>query len=294
MKKFALVLLLIVVCVCAVGCSAIGYVYTDARHYTAGDARISQQVDKLDINWIDGTVYVEYYNGSDIRLSETCTRELTKDQQLHWYLDGKTLRVQYAASAVRISNSLDKQLTVMIPNDLYLDDVHIAVASAMVEADGVNAKKIKVDSASGQIALRQQGEAEEINVNTASGAVAVAVENAEQLKVNSASGAVIVDALYVEEVKTVSVSGNTTLQLANAADRIKMDSVSGTVRLILPDSMGFTADVDSLSGRVGGSLRLDRDDEDYVHGNGRCKIEVDTVFGNVTFDENTAGEGHQL
>lgn len=294
MKKFALVLLLMVVCVCAVGCSAIGYVYTDARHYTAGNANISGRVDDLDINWSDGAVYIEYYNGSDIRLSETCDRELKKDQQLHWYLDGKTLRVQYAASAVRISNSLDKQLTVMIPNDLYLDDVHIAVASAMVEADGVNAKKIKVDSASGQIALRQQGEAEEINVNTASGAVAVAVENAEQLKVNSASGAVIVDALYVEEVKTVSVSGNTTLQLANAADRIKMDSVSGTVRLILPGSMGFTADVDSLSGRVGGSLRLDRDDEDYVHGNGRCKIEVDTVSGNVTFDENTAADAHRL
>ena len=50
-----------------------------------------------------------------------------------------------------------------------------------------------------------------------------------------------------------------------------------------------------LSGRrPNGSLRLDRDDEDYVHGNGRCKIEVDTVSGNVTFDENTAGEGHQL
>jgi DUF4097 and DUF4098 domain-containing protein YvlB len=269
-------------------------VYTDARHYTAGDARISQQVDKLDINWIDGTVYVEYYNGSDIRLSETCTRELTKDQQLHWYLDGKTLRVQYVASAVRISDGLDKQLTVLLPNDLRLKDAHIAVASAQVEADGLNARKIKIDSASGQVALRQLGEAEEIEVNTASGAVAVAVENAELLKVNSASGAVIVDALYAEEAKLTTVSGNITLQLANAPDRIKADSVSGAVRFILPGSMGFTADVDSLSGRVGGSLPLDRDDDDYRYGNGRCRIEVDTVSGNVTFDENTAGEGHQL
>lgn len=294
MKKFALVLLLIIVCVCAVGCSSIGYVYTDARHYTAGDARISGRVDELDINWIDGAVFIEYYNGSDIRLSETSTRDLKKDQQLHWYLDGKTLRVQYAASAVAIGNSLNKELTVLIPNDLRLDDAHIAVASAMVEADGLNAEKIKIDSASGQVALRQLGEAEEINVNTASGAAAVAVENAELLKVNSASGAMIVDALYVDEVKIATASGNATLQLANAADRIKVDSVSGAVRLILPDSMGFTADVDSLSGRVGGSLRLDRDDGDYVYGNGRCKIEVDTVSGNVTFDENTAGEGHQL
>lgn len=208
MKKFALVLLLIIVCVCAVGCSSIGYVYTDARHYTAGDARISDRVDELDINWIDGAVYIEYYNGSDIRLSETSTRDLKKDQQLHWYLDGKTLRVQYAASAVPIGNSLNKELTVLIPNDLRLDDAHIAVASAMVEADGLNAKKIKIDSASGQVALRQLGEAEEINVNTASGAAAVAVENAELLKVNSASGAMIVDALYVDEVKIATASGN--------------------------------------------------------------------------------------
>lgn len=294
MKKLALVLLLVVVCVCAVGCASVGYVYTGGSRYTAGSATVTDRVEKLDINWLDGAVYVEYYDGNGIRLSETCGSSLSKDLQLHWYLDGKTLRVQYAASGVRITPNLNKQLTVLIPNDLYLDDAEIAVASAQVEADGLNARNIKVDSASGRVALRQLGKTEEIKVNTASGDAAVAVENAGMLKVNTASGTVIVDALSVDEVKIATASGNVTVQLANAADRIKADSVSGGVRFILPESMGFAADVDTISGRVGGSLRLAQDDGDYIHGNGRNKIEVNTVSGNITFDEYTAADGYQL
>ena len=63
MKKIAVILLVIALLAALTGCASVGYVYSNASRYTAGDARISDRVDELEINWVDGSVRIEYYNG---------------------------------------------------------------------------------------------------------------------------------------------------------------------------------------------------------------------------------------
>lgn len=281
MKKIAVILLVIALLAALTGCASVGYVYSNASRYTAGDARISDRVDELEINWVDGSVRIEYYNGDTIRLTETAKRDLNRDQQLHWWVDGDKLIVRYAASGTNIAFSLDKELTVQLPKSLELDAAKIAVASSIVEADGLNAGRITIQSASGRIALRQSGEANEIKIDTVSGAAAVAVEDADELHLNTASGEVVVDALRAEEVKLNTVSGRATLQFAEAPDTIDANSVSGNVTLRLPKEEGFTAKVDSLSGRVSGD-GVEKGEDRYVYGDEECRINVDTVSANVS------------
>lgn len=281
MKKTAVILLVIALLAALTGCSALGCVYSNASRYTAGDARISDRVEELEINWVDGSVRVEYYNGDTIRLSETAKRELSRERQLHWLVDDGKLIVQYAASATNIAFSLDKELTVQLPKSLELDAAKISVASSGVEADGLNAGRITIQSASGRIALRQSGEADEIKIETASGAVAVAVEDTDELRLNTVSGEVVVDALRAEEVKLNTVSGRATLQFAEAPDTIDANSTSGNVTLRLPKDEGFTAKVDSLSGRVSGD-GVEKGKDRYVYGDQECRITVDTISGNVS------------
>lgn len=292
MKKTALILLLTALCVLLCSCGSVGYVYTDADDYTAGGASIHQRVEDIDINWLDGSVRVDYHGGSDIIISETSDRSLKRDTELHWQVDGRKLYVKYAASGFRALPNLNKQLTVLLPETLRLDDLKITVASAGVEADGINADEIHLQSASGRIALRQVGHAEEIKVDTASGGVAVAAGDTDSLKINTASGQVIVDAIQADEVKVNTASGAVTLQFSDAPDRISADSVSGNVTIRLPREAGFTADVDSLSGTVRCQQDADkRGDDTYVYGNGHCRIEADTVSGNLQVEINAdAGE----
>jgi DUF4097 and DUF4098 domain-containing protein YvlB len=207
-------------------------------------------------------------------------------------VDGRKLYVKYAASGFRALPNLNKQLTVLLPETLRLDDLKISVASGEVEADGINADEIHLQSASGRIALRQVGHAEKIRVETASGGVAVAAGDADSLKINTASGQVIVNAIQADEVSVNTASGAVTLQFADAPDRIDADSVSGNVTIRLPREAGFTADVDSLSGVVRCQQDADRrGDDTYVYGNGRCRIEADTVSGNLLVEINAdAGE----
>lgn len=289
MKKIALPLLLIALCLLLCSCTSLGYVYPNGDEYTAGGTRIDSRVEDIDINWMDGMVNVAYHEGNEIVLQETAGRELSSDTQLHWRLDGKELTVQYAASGFRALPSLSKELTVLLPATLRLDDVKISVASAEVQADGIDADEIVINTASGRVALRQTGHAEKVTVSTASGGVAVAVADADQLTINTASGQVIADVYQADEVKANTASGAVVLQFARMPDEINLDSVSGNLTLQLPLEGGFTADVDTLSGAVRGNLPVKvQGDDRYVYGNGKCRIDVDTVSGNVKFDENAA------
>lgn len=294
MKKTALLLMMMALCLLLSSCTSLGYVYPDGDQYTAGGEHITGRVEDLDINWLDGSVMIGCHDGDGIILREEADQSLSSDMELHWRLDGRKLVVKYAASGFRALPSRNKQLTVLLPENLQLDDVRITVASAQVEADGLNADEIHIQSASGQVALRQRGRADEIRVETASGGVAVAVENADRLKITTASGQVVVDALRLEEVKAATASGQVILQFAGQPDKIEADSVSGNVTIRLPEKVGFTAEVSSVSGRVGGNMETRRrGDDTYVHGSGAVDVEVDTVSGNVFFEVNE-GTGREV
>ena len=109
-----LLLLLTALCLLLTSCVSVGYVYTDAKKYTAGGTRIDGRVEDIDINWIDGAVNVARHDGNGIILKETSGKKLSQDEELHWYLDGKELKVQYAASGFRRMSGLQKELTVFI------------------------------------------------------------------------------------------------------------------------------------------------------------------------------------
>lgn len=291
MKKMIAILLMAVVVLSLTGCSGFGYVYTDSNRYTSGNASIRDRVEALDISWLSGSVRVEYHNSDRIELSEESQRRLSEDTRLHWYLDGSTLMVKYAASGAHTLSNLNKQLTVLLPEALKLDDVKIAVSSAEVEADGLNADDIYVATASGRVALRQQGKADTIKLDSASGAVALAVENADTLRVNTASGDVVVDAARLENVEVNSASGKTIMKFAQEPRKIDVDTASGNVTLYMPATAGFTVDLDSISGRVGGNMKLEKvDDDTYRYGDGSCRIEVDSASGSINMEENKDAE----
>lgn len=287
-KKLTLIAIIAVAVLILSACSPVGIRYANSNRYTSGDASISDRVRELNINWADGSVSVQYHRGSRVEVSETAGHSMNKDQRLHWYLDGNTLNIQYAASGSHVLSNLNKQLTVLLPDDLRLDDLRINVASAQVEADGVDAENIRICTASGRIAVRQQGRCEELKVDSASGGVAVELDKVDKLNINTASGAVYVNAAQLEKADVSCVSGKVTMQFADAPDRVDVETVSGDATLLLPRDAGFTAELDSATGKLGGELIKGSHGDEATVGNGKCIIDMDSVSGDLTIDENTA------
>lgn len=272
MKKSTLILLLLtlclVLCSCTInGVSIGGYTYENADRYTAGDAGIDSRVENIDVSWIAGNVQTARHSGSDIRLSETSGRTLKKDEQLHWWLDGDTLYVKYAESGYISSRNLNKQLTLLLPASLELEDISISTVSANVETDTLNARAI--------------------TLNTVSGNIDAAAASAARVKIDSVSGNVKLSADRIDDLKADSVSGDVTLRFDRMPASIDADTVSGDLTLLLPEDAGFSVRIDSVSGRVKGNLSMTPNGKDsYIRGDGRCTITADSVSGDVILDSN--------
>ena len=136
--KIGAAVCVIALCVC---CAAIvsrgimgGHRYEYADKYTAGGAVIGDAVKKLDIHWIDGKVNFVQGSGSAIELSEMSKNPISGDKAMRWLVDGDTLRVQYAKSGFISFKSLNKELTVALPEGLALEDVRLEATSADVTA----------------------------------------------------------------------------------------------------------------------------------------------------------------
>lgn len=233
------VILLLVLVSCA--CSVSGYTYSDSKRYTAGNAEVTGKVRTIDINWIDGQVNIGLHDGDGVIVKETSGKDLDKEERLRWYLKDGTLYIKYAESGFRSAKSLDKKLTVLLPEDLTLTKLTI---------DAVSAKTTVTDITAGKL-----------EINTVSGGAKLQLHRVDSEQINSVSGAVSIKA-------------------DNAMDRITVDTVSGSVTLRLPGDEGFEAAVDTVSGDVdceGCTVK----GKQYVAGDRKCDVQVDTVSGNI-------------
>ena len=158
-----------------------------------------------------------------------------------------------------------KNLTVTVPQSWYARETRIEVTSAVVEVDGLSTEELKLDSTSGPI--------------TASGLCC------DQIVASTVSGSVILEGT-AEELKLDTTSGRCQAELDERVREIELDSVSGELELILPESLGFEAEVDTVSGSFRSDIPTTASSKGvYTCGNGECGISVDTVSGSITIQK---------
>ena len=72
-------------------------------------------------------------------LTERTDEGVPDEFRVHWWLDGATLHVKFAASGARMERygGWRKELTLTLPETLALDDVEIRSASAEISAENL-------------------------------------------------------------------------------------------------------------------------------------------------------------
>ena len=300
-----------------------GVSYENAKKYTAGDADISGTVRNLDVDWTGGRVTVRYHNGSGLRLSETADRAIPADQRLRWWLDGDTLRVRYRKPGLHLFRfgSLQKELTLDLPEGISFDGVSIGVTSGDISISSLKtenldlratsgsihtaaeAQKVSVQATSGDVALNiaekskeltihttsadillNAGNADKIQLSSTSGDMKAAVGHAAEMSIGSTSGNVLMEIGEAEKVKIETTSGDITAGLISI-DSLTVHSTSGDVSLSLPEDPGFSAKLKTASGSVSYDLPLSKQGTAYVCGNGAGTLDVSTTSGNITLNQ---------
>ncbi len=284
MKRCMAILLSVLLTIGCFGCISSGLIrYANADKYTAGDFTYdASEITAVDIDWAAGDITLKNGTGT-LSVSESGGDTLDKADQLHWWIDGSTLKIKYCESG-RIStvSASQKDLTVELPN---FADLKIDIASGKIAAENMlNLGVLDVNSASGGIGIEYLS-AKDVRIDTASGGVYIAHASVSgAFKVDSASGGVSSEQISADSIRIDVASGGVTLGVM-AANTVNIDSVSGGVKLkLLSPERGASVRCETASGKVNIKLPYEKSGSTYKIGLGDIDVKIDAVSGTITVE----------
>ena len=260
------------------------YTYENAAQYTAGPVTLDSFVQRIDIDWRSGNVSVQYHDEDYISVSENNTPALGSGNDLHYWLDGDTLRIRFAKSGQLGTASLrDKDLTLLLPRDTVLRSLSIESVSADIFLQDITADEFELESVSGSIELLDVSFADEMSAEAVSGDITVAaIGNAGSLDAETTSGNISATAISFSSIDLSSTSGRITAKTDSLGWESSLESISGNIELHLAENAAFTARTSTLSGKFDSYFPYNKSDDVYLCGNGGPEIDIETLSGNVS------------
>lgn len=294
--------------------------FARAEQYRVGDAEISEAIQNLEIEWTSGRVTLAYHAENTVEIQEKSAGTLRDSDKLRWVLDGDTLRILHDQPGLHLFSftSPKKELTVTLPEGTELGRVRISATSADIvlpelraeeirlattsgdQQGVVQGRKIKAEATSGDTELRVTNVAEEITLsatsgnitlesagvreklklNTTSGTIRAAVQQADQFKAGTTSGGVQAYIGEAGKAQIEATSGTIYVEIMKM-DELKINATSGSVTAYLPALPGFTARVETASGRVQHTLPMAQEGKAYVCGDGSGSVKISTTSGGI-------------
>lgn len=301
-------MILALCCLAMSGCTVFGrnvrvgliteLAYDDADSYEIGDAVLSEEVRRLEIQWLDGSI--EIVQGDGASISEHTNRELPEDLQMRWRLEDGTLKVMYCNSGRWGIDGLDKELTVTLPQTA-LESLSISTVSADIRVPQLNVQSVECGTTSGNVSAALSG-VSELRVRTISGTVDVTgTDDTERVDVDSTSGAInlnlgrvnVLDAVTISgglkitaerisQMDAGTTSGNVALKLAEGCDVCTIRTISGGVALTLPENADLTLSFGTVSGVLDSEIALLSREGVLIAGDGAQQYDIHTTSGGLT------------
>lgn len=256
--------------------------------YTAGNGSISAaDITAIGIEWVEGAVTVLPADTDVITFSETSRYELEERYKLHYYVKDGRLSIQYCASRAPLNfrYAFGKSLTVTLPRELYLNMFQIEAVSAKVQMDAVNADSIQIEAISGSLSVSNIA-ARTVNVDAVSGRIALEAVTADSLSVTGISGETRIEQSQIASVNCELVSGSIYIEPGAGVRELDAQTVSGSIRLILPEHDGFTARYDEGSGHFRCDFPVEMQGKrTAVYKDGGAAFKFSSISGSVSIEQ---------
>lgn len=242
----------------------IGVTYKNSALYNVGGGTVTDEFQSIKVNWTNGKINIEAYDGKDTVISETEVAE--KENKLRWRVEDGVLKIQQMAAGMRfgLKQTPKKTLTVKIPSNV---------------AEGL--KAVTSDSVSAEVTITGISASDKIEIDTVSGGANLKNIKTEKLDIDTVSGSIKATGEFTE-LESDSVSGDVSVSSATPLKKLDCDSTSGNIRLTIPKNSGFTLKADTVSGDISCGLPTVSESKNRrVCGDGSADFETDTVSGDL-------------
>ena len=229
-----------------------------------GVALDAASIREIEIEWAAGSIRIQPKDITEIRIAEKGVNQ--SEKPMVWKVRDGKLAIQFAEN-MKISlgtglnwGDFSKELIIEVPADWQCNSLEVTAAVASLEVSNLTIREMEFDGASGTCVF-DNCNVEKLDLDTASGDVRF-TGSLQQLDCDAASADIV-------------------LELGNVPRSIDMDTASGDLDLTLPADAGFTVSMDTMSGDFDSDFKTTSRNGSYVAGNGRCRIDVDAMSGDV-------------
>lgn len=235
----------------------------------SGEQHISDDVRDIAIHWVSGSITIEPGDVSQLVISESGGQKAP----LVWTQYDNHLQIDYCENDLSLKD-LSKDLKITVPRDYRCRWLIVNSASGSLNVQNLTVDDVIISGASGK-SYFDSCHVKNLNLNTASGDIHFS-GTLETLECDAASASVYA-------------------VLDNVPDSISVEGMSGKLDLTLPEDAGFSASMNSLTGKFQSEFSTVSHNGTHVCGDGRCSISVDGVSGDLIIrkgkthhDENSA------
>lgn len=177
----------------------------------------ADEIDSIEVNWVNGDVDINYYDGDKI----TVTEKGKSNNKMTCDIDDGELVIDEFANSQNFGNMSTKDLTVQLPRGFSLKDLEINSVSSNIEIKDIDADSVEFETVSGNIDITFCAQPGCIDCESVSGDVRIILPKdttGYSIRDNSVSGNVNCDSKNFGDGSTrinlESVSGNYTVDIA--------------------------------------------------------------------------------
>ena len=300
---FLCILLACLLCGCRGRSLQLSNTYKDSEKYQAGSFSYrASDIDAISIDYNSGDVTIVQSDSATLNVTENGL-SLSDAQKVHWYLDGRTLRIKFCKSGFTgtfLMNS--KKLTVEIPagirvdaavtsgniafaTDIEASEINIAATSGSIGAMTLKSNSLNAGMTSGTIRI-DRIDTGEAAFGVTSGSIFIDTLIADRADLGGTSCRVEVTVAIVDEINMGATSGNLKVGLASCR-KAEIECASGDIDITALPADGATVQYARTSGSLKASGYSTVDGK-LVFGKGGCQLKVGTTSGDLSISEGGA------
>lgn len=223
----------------------------------------TEGIRELEIEWVSGNILIQSGDVAEIQISESGVTNSDYVMQVRQKEEKLTIAFAQGTQSFLgfgFNGELSKDLTVVVPKSWACEDLEIDVASAKVEIQGLTVRDLEFNGASG-----------ECNFTDCT---------VDSLDVNTASGNVYFTG-SLRDFDCEAASASVYAKLSNVPEEMDLETMSGLMDITLPEDAGFTVSMESMKASFTSEFDTTTQGNRYVCGDGRCKISVESMSGEV-------------
>ncbi len=245
------------------------------KKYTQEYTQPVDEIYNIKINWNAGNITLAYYDGSEIKVTESSATELDSDTRLTITQDSEDLtvswndgeKIYYQKTLPELSH---KDLTIELPKDMKLGEISFNVNESNITTNGYTADELSIIS-KGDLNIKDIT-TDKLTISDKSGEIYLSNCTAENLKINSQQGNITAENCTAEDASLNSVygkisfggsfesmtgsstSGDVTLSSSVKTKSVTAYSVSGNVSVSVPNDVDAIATLKTSKGKLSSTL----------------------------------------